>query len=237
MVMTWEIGLCHGGISLKPTRVMLTGLTCLAVAAMLLRRYFHLADHAYPLLMVASAGFVSLASLAVVRRRSFLRWAVLIGLVLCWLGDFLGPRDFRAGLLAFLLAHVVFLAAFVRNGIHPRNALMVLAVLICVGITISVWLLPHVPAAERPFVVGYMLVITAMVVAAFGSSPEHSNAFIRAGAALFYVSDIFVARWKFVDPDPINAYFCYPLYYAACLLLAWGVLVHQEQRQIRRQVQ
>ena len=85
MVMTWEIGLCHGGISLKPTRVMLTGLTCLAVAAMLLRRYFHLADHAYPLLMVASAGFVSLASLAVVRRRSFLRWAVLIGLVLCWL--------------------------------------------------------------------------------------------------------------------------------------------------------
>jgi hypothetical protein len=61
-----------------------------------------------------------------------------------------------------------------------------------------------------------------MVVMAVGVSA--GNPFVLAGAILFFVSDIFVARWKFVDTSGINALFCYPMYYTACVLLALSIL-------------
>ncbi|OQB99469.1 MAG: YhhN-like protein [Candidatus Hydrogenedentes bacterium ADurb.Bin101] len=45
------------------------------------------------------------------------------------------------------------------------------------------------------------------------------------GALIFLISDIFVARWKFVDPSAINAFFCYPLYYISCALIALTISV------------
>jgi hypothetical protein len=64
-------------------------------------------------------------------------------------------------------------------------------------------------------------VISIMVATACGT--RHPNAVLLAVAAvLFYVSDIAVAHWKFVSDGSWHAFFCYPLYYPACLLLALG---------------
>lgn len=47
-----------------------------------------------------------------------------------------------------------------------------------------------------------------------------SNLVIYAGAALFYLSDLAVARHRFVAPGPENKLIGLPLYYAAQLILA-----------------
>ena len=152
----------------------------------------------------------------------FGRWVVL-ALVCCWFGDMIGPFNFFAGLLAFLLGHLVFVAAFWTKGISAVRCLAAAApVLACTGL-LAWWLLPHVPAADRPAVVAYVAVITGMLLAAAGASRGTGGRILLAAAVVFYVSDIFVARWRYVDPDAINAFLCYPLYYAACILFALSV--------------
>jgi hypothetical protein len=46
---------------------------------------------------------------------------------------------------------------------------------------------------------------------------------VRAGALLFYLSDLLVARDRFVRPGIVNRVVGLPLYYAAQLLLASAV--------------
>jgi uncharacterized membrane protein YhhN len=92
------------------------------------------------------------------------------------------------------------------------------------GAGIAAWLLPHVSADLRAPVVAYMLIISAMVVTAAGVKPGRDQGLILAAAVGFYVSDIFAARRQFVDSSGTNAFLCYPLYYAACLMFALSVL-------------
>jgi len=70
-------------------------------------------------------------------------------------------------------------------------------------------------------VYGYMAVISAMLVSAAGAAP--SDPAIFAGAALFYVSDLCVARERFVTPGFANGALGLPLYFAAQLVLAGTV--------------
>lgn len=72
----------------------------------------------------------------------------------------------------------------------------------------------------------YIVAISLMAMFAAGVREGHGGLLILLGAVAFYVSDIFVARWKFVDTSSVNAYFCHPLYYAACLMLAFSVLAY-----------
>ena len=46
---------------------------------------------------------------------------------------------------------------------------------------------------------------------------------VPVGAVLFYVSDIFVARDRFVTPSPLNQRIGLPLYYAAQIALAFSI--------------
>ncbi|MBM3878824.1 MAG: lysoplasmalogenase [Verrucomicrobia bacterium] len=205
---------------------LLAAWTGLCVATMLVRRALHLDTQARLLLMAASTGFVLIAAVGGAHRRNSGRF-MLMGLIFCWLGDYLGPSFFLASLVAFLLAHVCFLAAFWSRGIEWGRFLASLGGLLLVGCGVGVWLLPHVTAELRPPVVIYMMVITLMVAFAVSVRAGNGRIVILLGAVLFYVSDLFVARWKFVSPDSINAFFCYPLYYAACVLLAFSVLLGQ----------
>jgi uncharacterized membrane protein YhhN len=65
-------------------------------------------------------------------------------------------------------------------------------------------------------VIAYCLAISAMLWLALGTAqPE-----VRLGALLFYGSDLFVARDRFVAPGAVNRLLGLPLYYAAQVLLA-----------------
>jgi uncharacterized membrane protein YhhN len=76
-------------------------------------------------------------------------------------------------------------------------------------------------------VVAYILVISAMLAAAtnFGwvwRSAGPAAAMAVSGALSFYLSDLFVARDRFVSTGIQNRYAGLPLYYAGQFLLAYS---------------
>jgi uncharacterized membrane protein YhhN len=170
---------------------------------------------------LASSLFIA-AALANGATASSYGWLVLAALALSWLGDVLliphDDRVFRAGVGAFGLAHVAYLAAFALRGIDPlRAALAALAAALAVAAAAR-WLRPHVPPDMKLAVNAYMAIISAMVVGAVGASRADPR--ILVGALLFYASDLLVARQRFVAPSPWNPAVGLPLYYAAQLVLA-----------------
>lgn len=188
-------------------------LTGILTAAALLAPVLEIPTGRYPFLVAASTGFLVVAWLAGASRNTYGR-LILAGLVFCWLGDVTGPYHFALGAGMFLLAHLVFVGAFVAYGLNLQACLRSLVLVLPSG-AILWWLLPQVEPSMQPLVVAYTTVITAMLVTAGGTSR-----LIFAAAVVFYVSDIFVARWRFVDHDSWNAFVCYPLYYTACLMFA-----------------
>ncbi len=150
-----------------------------------------------------------------------LRIPLRLGLVACAAGDVLGPRNFQVGVLCFLLAHLAFSVGCLAHGVEWGRAwrwspVVVLASLGLVGW----WLWPHLPDRDRPLIAAYTAVISVMAWLASGLRSSPVSPWLWTGAWIFYLSDIFVARWRFVDPSSTNGLICYPLYYLACALLA-----------------
>lgn len=162
----------------------------------------------------ASAAFVALG--VTTGAQGPFRGAIVAALLLSAVGDglLLSERKpfFLGGLVAFLLAHVAFAAAFAR-GSRPSA----LAALLVAAATLAAlrWLWPHAAALRGP-VVAYCAAIAVMVWLALGVAQPG----VRAGAILFWLSDLAVARNKFVRPDFANRLVGLPLYYAAQLLFA-----------------
>jgi uncharacterized membrane protein YhhN len=127
---------------------------------------------------------------------------------------------FLAGLGAFLLGHLAFAVAFAARGISPLWTVLAAAVLLIACARVLSWLLPHVAPPMRAPVVAYALVITAMVASAIGAMAAGAPALLAVGAAMFYASDLAVARDRFVAPGFGNRLWGLPLYYGAVLLLA-----------------
>lgn len=146
------------------------------------------------------------------------RYAVLVvtGLLLSVAGDVLllsrAQKTFLAGLVAFLLAHVAYAAAFAPISSRP---MLLLPLVIAALAGILAWLWPHLGEMRLP-VLAYCAVIGAMVWLALGVP----DPLVRWGAGLFFVSDLFVARGRFVRPGKVNQLVGWPLYYAGQFLLA-----------------
>lgn len=164
--------------------------------------------------LAASAGFLVVAW----RVGAGGRYAtlVLVGLALSAVGDLLllarARSAFLAGIGAFLLAHVAYAAAFAPSS---HASVVVAAAVGVAGVAVVRWLWPHLGELRIPVVV-YAAVITVMLVLAMGVH----HPWTRLGAALFYVSDLTVARDRFVRPGLVNRIIGLPLYYAGQLLLA-----------------
>jgi uncharacterized membrane protein YhhN len=177
---------------------------------------------------VASAAFVGVALSLGALDTGYGR-LVLAGLCLSWLGDvLLIPRErplcFQAGILAFLLAHVAYATAFFGRGLSPTPfALGVVAAGVFSRAALR-WLRPHVPADFQIPVIAYVTVICTMLVAALTAFVETGNGLILLGAVMFAVSDLSVARDRFVTKSALNEAWGLPLYFAAQVVLAWSVI-------------
>lgn len=141
---------------------------------------------------------------------------VFAGLVLSALGDALllsaARRAFLAGLAAFLAAHLAYAAAFAPlSSPSPWAA----AALAAAAALVLRWLWPHVGDMRIP-VLAYAAALSAMLWLALGV-PRPG---VRAGALLFYLSDLGVARDRFVRAGVANRLAALPLYYAGQYLLA-----------------
>ena len=148
---------------------------------------------------------------------------VFAGLVLSWVGDVClvssDKRWFLVGLVAFLLGHVAYVAGFVLRGVEPALAGAALVVLLAPAAVVWRWLRARAGRLAKP-VLAYISVITLMLATAVGTYAFAPSAGLLAGACLFYVSDLFVARERFVTQSPLNRWIGLPVYYAGQLCLA-----------------
>lgn len=153
---------------------------------------------------------------------------VAAGLVLSLVGDLAliakGNKPlFLAGLGAFLGAHLCYAASFVARGVSVDALLIAAAALVVLGAPLSRWLAAHVKGGMRVAVAGYVVAITAMVALAVGAFGAGAPLTLPLGALLFYLSDLCVARERFVARSRWNATVGLPLYYAAQLLIIDGM--------------
>lgn len=153
-------------------------------------------------------------------------WELMLfaGLVLGALGDvLLIPKrkdTFLLGLLAFLSGHLAYVLAFLWRGVLFEPVVIAAVLLAPVVFGVDRWLRPHVEEAMKLPVKVYARVIAAMVAAAVGTWAFHGDVRLPLGAALFLVSDLAVARDRFVVPGFENQLWGLPLYFGSQLLLA-----------------
>ena len=99
--------------------------------------------------------------------------------------------------------------------------------LIAVSALAFLWLRPHLGEMLLP-VLAYIVVITLMVIGAWAAfsqptlSPRGPQ-LLFVGAIMFYLSDLFVARDRFVKEGWINRLLGLPLYYLGQFLLAFSI--------------
>jgi uncharacterized membrane protein YhhN len=156
------------------------------------------------------------------RQRRYVR----IGLVLSLAGDvfLLWPgQGFLPGLVAFLMAHLAYIAAFcVALRLASRPAPFVVYAVIAVAMLSLLW--PGIPAALRAPVIAYVVCLATMAAQAFAwwrSAVERSAANIdlagmaALGGALFMTSDSLLAINKFGAPLPLESLWILLTYWLA----------------------
>ena len=157
--------------------------------------------------------------------------AILLGLVFGLVGDVClalpGNRAFRVGLFAFLGGHVLYVWAFAGLARPEDWASPVQLILLAVSGGAFWWLRSHVGRMMVPVVV-YLVVITLMLAGAWAvfrvpGLEATGRWFILIGALFFYLSDLFVARQRFVTEQYLNRLIGLPLYYIGQFLLAFSV--------------
>lgn len=158
-------------------------------------------------------------------------WWVIGGLLLSWVGDvcliYSARRMFLAGLVVFLLGHVSYAIGFYVHGSFAVASAAGLAVMIAVGGLVFLWLRPHLGKMMGP-VIAYIVVISVMVGGALavysqGAWALQGRRLVLVGAVLFFTSDLFVARNRFVAPGFVNRLLGLPLYYGGQFLIALSV--------------
>jgi uncharacterized membrane protein YhhN len=152
------------------------------------------------------------------------RW-LLLGLVLCFWGDvLLIAKDrrawFRAGIFAFLAGHVAFIAAFLRLPVGLTGLVLGNLSAAALAWFVLTWLPARLPEGFRRLVVLYAAVVCFMLVAAFASADGSGIWTIALGASLFAISDLSVARDRFIARAFVNRLWGLPFYFAAQLILA-----------------
>jgi len=161
---------------------------------------------------------------------SYYHW-VLAGLVCGLIGDVClalkGNSAFKAGLVAFLFGHILYVAAFVGLT-EPRDWLTPVHLLVAaVAFGVFWWLRPNLGAMLVPVAL-YIVVISVMLAAAWvaflNPALNWKGAWgLFAGALCFYASDVFVARDRFKKSQFANRLLGLPLYYAGQFLIAFSV--------------
>ena len=148
--------------------------------------------------------------------------AVFVGLCCSAVGDVAlipSKRWFLMGIVAFLLAHVAYMVAFLFLDLQLSWMLAASLVLVPIGFGVQKWLMPDVQKNLKLAVRAYILVISSMVVcsiAVYGGQTQ--KALIPLAATLFFISDLAVAKQRFKAPSFRNKLWGLPTYYAAQML-------------------
>lgn len=204
--------------------ILCVTLTWTAVLALLVAEYTDSRLGVWLAKPLAATGFIATALVSGALASAYGTW-LLVGLVLSWLGDvLLIPRDskasFTSGLLAFLLGHIAYAVAFAQRGTDPLALGIAAAAVTIPAAVVLRWLGPHVERSMRVPVYAYVAVISGMIVLAVATVVAQGRPMILLGALMFYVSDLAVARQRFVEKSFTNKAWGLPLYFGGQLVLA-----------------
>jgi uncharacterized membrane protein YhhN len=164
---------------------------------------FHYATK--PLLLLSLILFFLNQSNFLDKKTKFL---TLSALLFSLLGDILlmftsnTPNFFIGGLVAFLMAHIMYILVFLKKKNSNKKALFFTIVLLIYGLGIFYLLKDGLGDLLVPVIV-YMLVILTMVITAFlrhDSVSKLSYNLVFLGAVFFITSDSLLALNKFYEP-------------------------------------
>ncbi|NDK38793.1 lysoplasmalogenase [Pseudoxanthomonas gei] len=167
------------------------------------------------------------------------RATILLGLFFSLVGDvcLMLPADlFLPGLVAFLLAHLCYIAAF-APGSDARTRLACIALFAVFGGVNLYGLLPRLPADMRVPVLVYVAALVVMAGLALARSRSLRNAGAQPGlagsaraaaigAALFVLSDTLLAWNRFGGGIPLASLWVLATYYVAQWYIARSVDLH-----------
>lgn len=165
-------------------------------------------------------------------------WLIPAGLALGALGDLMlalgGVRRFLAGVAAFGLGHLAYAGGFFWRGAQlgfdgvSLAEGLALTGLLALLLTTELWLAPRTGDLRQP-VRGYVGLIGLMGVAALLLPVHAGQGLLRAGAALFILSDLMLALQLFVVREAgwrRLARVLWPAYWAGQALILWGAVLY-----------
>ena len=177
---------------------------------------------------LAALGFVILA-LQFGALESTYGNIVLAGLVVCAFGDLCllscqSEKFFKAGMVAFALGHIFYVIAFgLQFDELETHGYIIVGLTVLFAIIFFRWLKPNLDTKMVGFTFVYTVIITLMVTASVARFNYYLKYVVPLGAIMFAISDMFVARDRFVKPNPKNALAITPLYFGAQALFAFSV--------------
>ena len=158
-------------------------------------------------------------------------YLVLAGLIVCMGGDvFLAlpqGKMFLFGLVSFLLGQLFYILAFFSVAGTSTWTWIGLLTVFVMSTWIYSWLRPHLGSMSIPVLL-YVIIISIMVSGAWTvlgdlDLTRSGRIMVFIGALSFYLSDVFVARDRFIGRRFLNRLLGLPLYYAGQFLLAFSV--------------
>lgn len=190
---------------------------------------------AKPLIMV-SLLFYYLFSAAPEYRSNVVMLAIVFSLA----GDVLLMNEayFVPGLIAFLMAHVLYIFAYRQfsaeesdNALNGLQRVRLAFPVILAGSGLVVILFPVLGDLRIPVMV-YAAVLAFMVITAlfrYGRTTQKSFVMVFGGATLFMISDSVLAINKFLTPIGWSGVLIMSTYMAAQFLIVRGLLDHPQQ--------
>ncbi|MCF7569241.1 lysoplasmalogenase [Sabulilitoribacter arenilitoris] len=159
------------------------------------------------------------------------KWLTLLALTFSLFGDVLLMFDtisvtfLASGLVAFLIAHIMYILIFLKHKNNSKNIFYFSVFLLIYATTLFYFLKDGVGDLLLPVVV-YMLVILLMAITAFyreGSVPKNSFILVFLGALFFITSDSLLALNKFYSPLPFSNISIMFTYSIAQLFIVFGI--------------
>ncbi len=226
LVALWAIGaVMQGRIGMGEALLIECGALAMATAALgwvELHRVFK------PLAMLIAMAVVWAHARAAggVRRADAL---LLAALAFSLAGDafLMFPGYFIPGLVAFLLAHLAYIALF-HQGLPWFPSRRALVATLGLGVAMYGFLWQGgLPAGLRAPVAAYVLVIALMAAQAIGRASvqrDRAALAVALGSGFFMLSDSLLATNRFVSPLPMSQVWVLSTYYAAQALIVAGML-------------
>lgn len=172
---------------------------------------------------IAAVGFVSVALTAGLPQTLAPRLLV-VGLILAGAGDvalaFRSSVAFLAGMGAFALTHACYSVAFVARGVAAVPLVVAAIVVSTASAWVWRWLRPHLPPGMVVPIGVYVTLGSLMVTLAWASFGFGGPFVAAMGATAFYLSDLAVARERFVSHQTAEKVWGLPLYYLGQTLIA-----------------